>query len=89
VRFFPVLVFRKGNFRARVSAYTLFLRLTLFATRNALPVDFQNIIGLLEAREIDAGLWITHRSPLAAVLAVFTHWTEPESGVLKASIELG
>ncbi len=62
--------------------------LTLLATRNALPVDFQNIIGWMEHGEIDTAPWITHCASLDDVPALFESWTKPETGVLKAVIEL-
>src|SRR6185437_13090258 len=36
--------------------------LTLLATRNALPADFQNIIRLMETKVINTAPWITHRA---------------------------
>ncbi len=62
--------------------------MTLLATRNALPQDFKNILGWIENGEIDTSPWITHRAPLDEVLATFESWTKPQSGVLKALIEL-
>jgi 2-desacetyl-2-hydroxyethyl bacteriochlorophyllide A dehydrogenase len=62
--------------------------MTLLATRNALPGDFQRIIGWIENGEINTAPWITHRASLAEVPTIFESWTKPESGVLKAIIEL-
>ena len=62
--------------------------ITLLATRNALPQDFENIIGWIENGEIDTAPWITHRAPLDEIPALFQSWTQPESGVLKAVIEI-
>lgn len=62
--------------------------LSLLASRNALPGDFSRIINLIENDRIDTTPWITHRAPFAEVPAVFPHWTSPESGVLKAMIEV-
>lgn len=62
--------------------------MTLLATRNALPIDFQNIIRWAEHGEIDTSPWITHRAPLAAVPERFESWTKPQTGVLKAVIEI-
>ena len=75
------VTFNDPNFHKR--------ELTLFATRNALPEDFKRIIALVEAGRVDTRPWITHRAPLAAVPAEFESWTRPETGVLKAMIELG
>ena len=62
--------------------------MTLLATRNALPQDFANIIGWMERGEIDTQPWLTHRAPLAEVPTLFESWTRPETGVLKAVIEV-
>lgn len=62
--------------------------LTLMASRNARPEDFSRIIRLIGDGAIDTSPWITHRSPFLAVPDVFPDWVKPESGVLKAMIEL-
>jgi len=62
--------------------------LTLMGSRNARPEDFTRIIGLIESGKVDTTPWITHRSPFDGVPAVFPGWTRPETGVLKAMIEL-
>ncbi|MBC2602559.1 zinc-binding alcohol dehydrogenase family protein [Puniceicoccus vermicola] len=62
--------------------------LTLLGSRNARPEDFRNIIGMIENGRIDTTPWITHRAPLKEVPERFPEWTRPESGVLKAMIEV-
>jgi 2-desacetyl-2-hydroxyethyl bacteriochlorophyllide A dehydrogenase len=62
--------------------------MTLLASRNSTAADFTRIIGLMEQGRIDTTPWITHRAALADVPARFPGWLEPESGVLKAIIEL-
>lgn len=62
--------------------------LTLLASRNALPADFTRIIGLVGSGRIDTAPWITHRAPLSEVAAAFPSWTRPETGVIKAMIEV-
>jgi hypothetical protein len=32
--------------------------------------------------------WITHRAPFADAIAEFPHWACPETGVIKAMIEV-
>jgi alcohol dehydrogenase len=61
---------------------------TLLCSRNALPVDFDNIIGLIESGKINTGPWITHRTPFDSVIDAFPSFTRPETGVVKAIIEL-
>lgn len=62
--------------------------LSLLGSRNALPADFRRIIGLIEAGRIDTAPWITHRAGFEEAVGQFASWTEPESGVLKAMIEV-
>jgi threonine dehydrogenase-like Zn-dependent dehydrogenase len=61
---------------------------TLLCSRNALPQDFVNIIGLIENGKIDTRPWITHRIAFDNVIDVFPSYTKPETGVIKAIIEL-
>jgi 2-desacetyl-2-hydroxyethyl bacteriochlorophyllide A dehydrogenase len=62
--------------------------LTLLASRNALPEDFPRIIRLIEGGRIDTAPWITHRAPLDGLVGAFPAWTRPETGVIKAMIEV-
>lgn len=62
--------------------------MTLLATRNALPADFEQILALLQSGALDTGAWITHRAPLEDVPDQFQDWTDPQNGVLKAMIEI-
>jgi alcohol dehydrogenase len=62
--------------------------ITLKASRNALPSDFGRIIGLIENGTINTDPWITHRTSFDDVIGEFETFTRPESGVLKAIIEL-
>jgi len=62
--------------------------LTVFATRNACPEDFTRIIGLVESGRINTSPWITHRASFAEAVSDFPSWIKPESGVIKAMIEL-
>jgi 2-desacetyl-2-hydroxyethyl bacteriochlorophyllide A dehydrogenase len=64
------------------------LELTVLASRNARPDDFSRIISLIEAKRIDTSPWITHRAPLSGVVTEFPLWTKPETGVIKAMIEV-
>jgi 2-desacetyl-2-hydroxyethyl bacteriochlorophyllide A dehydrogenase len=62
--------------------------LSILASRNALSRDFSRIIGLIEAGTIDTGPWITHQVPFADTCDVFPRLLEPDSGVIKAVIEI-
>jgi 2-desacetyl-2-hydroxyethyl bacteriochlorophyllide A dehydrogenase len=61
---------------------------TLLGSRNALPQDFAHIINLIERNIVDTSPWITHRAPIDSVVAEFSRWILPETGVLKAVIEI-
>jgi 2-desacetyl-2-hydroxyethyl bacteriochlorophyllide A dehydrogenase len=75
------VTFNDPNFHRR--------ELTLLASRNALPADFKRIIRLIEAGRIDTTPWITHRGAFGDVPTLFPMWTKPESGVIKAMIDVG
>jgi alcohol dehydrogenase len=62
--------------------------ITLYASRNALPADFKRIIKLIEDGRIDTRPWITHRCAFDAVAENFPAYTKPETGVIKAMVEL-
>jgi 2-desacetyl-2-hydroxyethyl bacteriochlorophyllide A dehydrogenase len=74
------LTFSDPNFHRR--------ELTILASRNARPGDFSRIISLIEAKRIDTSPWITHRARLSDVVTEFPLWTNPETGVIKAMIEV-
>jgi len=74
------VTFNDPNFHRR--------ELTILASRNARPADFSRIISLIEAKRIDTSPWITHRAPLSDVVTEFPLWTKPETGVIKAMIEV-
>lgn len=61
---------------------------TLLCSRNALPRDFTRIIKLIEDGVIKTDPWITHRSTLDALPADFPAFTKPETGVIKAIVEV-
>jgi 2-desacetyl-2-hydroxyethyl bacteriochlorophyllide A dehydrogenase len=61
---------------------------TLLCSRNALPEDFDTIIRLIEDGRIDTRPWITHRASFDEVIDVFPSYTNPDTGVIKAIIEM-
>ncbi len=61
---------------------------TLLCSRNALPEDFTRIIGLIESGTIDTKPWITHRAAFDDVPALFPEYIKPETGVIKAVVEV-
>ena len=62
--------------------------MNLLASRNALPRDFPRIIGLIEDGTIDTVPWITNRLGFDEVNDCFESLIQPDSGVLKAIIEV-
>src|SRR5687767_6005975 len=63
-------------------------QLTILASRNALSADFSRIISLIEDGRINTGPWITHRVPFSQMITEFPGWLKPESGVIKAVVEM-
>jgi len=74
------LTFNDPNFHRK--------ELTLLASRNSRPGDFDRIIKMVEDGLIDTKPWITHRVGFERVVEEFPKWLAPDSGVLKAMIEL-
>ncbi len=62
--------------------------MTLLASRNAHPRDFTRIIKLIEEGKINTQPWITHQVKFDEMIAAFPTWLKPESGVIKAVVEL-
>jgi alcohol dehydrogenase len=62
--------------------------MTLLASRNAMPEDFDRIIQLIETGAIDTQPWITHRTGFDELIARFPSYTKPETGVIKAIVEV-
>lgn len=62
--------------------------MTLLASRNALPGDFDHIIQLIESGQIDTRPWITHRAGFTELIDVFPSYLKPETGVIKAIVEV-
>jgi alcohol dehydrogenase len=61
---------------------------TVKGSRNALPRDFSRIIKLIEDGTINTTPWITHRTSFDKVIGEFETFTKPDSGVIKAVIEV-
>jgi 2-desacetyl-2-hydroxyethyl bacteriochlorophyllide A dehydrogenase len=69
---------------------TLFHRkeISLLASRNALPTDFDYIIEQIETGKIDTMPWISHRADLEEFPEKIKEWLNPESKVIKAVLNL-
>lgn len=62
--------------------------LDILASRNALSKDFTRIISLIEEGKIDTKPWITHRTSFDDMIGEFESFTKPETGVIKAVVEI-
>lgn len=62
--------------------------MTAKGSRNSLPRDFGRIISLIEEGRIDTRPWITHRTGFADFIGNFPAYTKPETGVIKAIVEV-
>lgn len=62
--------------------------MSLMGSRNAHPADFARIIRLIEEERIDTKPWITHRCPFDELPRRFESFTKPETGAIKAVVEV-
>ena len=62
--------------------------ITLMATRNALPYEFQKIISLMEQNKIDINQWITHSSNFKEFPNTIEKWIDPDQMVIKGMISV-
>ena len=62
--------------------------LTVMSSRNATRRDLEYVIQSIQAGKVDAKVLITHRATMDQVIARFESWLQPETGVVKAIVEL-
>ena len=62
---------------------------TLMSSRNATRTDFEHVIHSMKNKEVNPATYITHRVLFKDVKDEFESWLNPESGVIKAMIEMG
>lgn len=60
--------------------------MTLLATRNATPADFEWVLSSMAAGSLDATAWLTHRATPEALTEQFGSWLLPATGVIKAML---
>ena len=60
--------------------------LSLLASRNATPSDFDWVIKCLQSGAINLAPWITHRASPESIVADFPTWLDPATGVIKAML---
>ena len=61
---------------------------TLLGSRNATPEDFAFVFATMREGLIPTAALNTHRATLDEVIAIFPLWMKPETGVIKAIIEV-
>jgi 2-desacetyl-2-hydroxyethyl bacteriochlorophyllide A dehydrogenase len=62
--------------------------LTLLASRAATNEEFEYVIQCLKGKLIDADSFITHRASFDEAIEEFQNWLKPESGIIKALIQI-
>ena len=60
--------------------------LDIRGSRNAMPEDFENVIGMLSAHTIDVSPLVTHRYPFAETGKALAFWHENTASVTKIII---
>jgi len=61
---------------------------TLLASRNAQPDDFAEVVRQIEAGRVPTRALNTHRGRLEDAVELFSQWSRPETGVIKAILEV-
>ncbi|SFU14008.1 2-desacetyl-2-hydroxyethyl bacteriochlorophyllide A dehydrogenase [Algoriphagus locisalis] len=61
---------------------------TLMSSRNATRADFDLVLEALASGQVSLDRYITHSVPFAKVKEDFKSWLEPETGVIKALVEV-
>ena len=62
--------------------------MTVFASRNSLPPDFDAIVKLMQEGKINTRPWVTHRTTFERYIADFPEATKPEAGMIKLMVEV-
>ncbi len=62
--------------------------LTLMSSRNATSADFDHVIASLQNGSVSLDGWVTHQATPEQLITDFESWTKPETGVIKAMLEL-
>lgn len=61
---------------------------TLMSSRNATRKDFEHVLTCMKKKQVDPAIYITHRVSFDDVKTEFRKWLKPESGVIKAMVNL-
>ncbi|CAG7624307.1 zinc-binding alcohol dehydrogenase family protein [Paenibacillus allorhizosphaerae] len=62
--------------------------MSILSSRNASRVDFEHVINSIRAGSIDTDSFVTHRVPFDEMIGAYETWLKPETGVIKAMVEL-
>ena len=63
--------------------------LTILCSRNATREDFARVTELMKSGVVVPSCMVTHRSSFEDMPKVFSDWIKPETGVVKAVVEVG
>jgi 2-desacetyl-2-hydroxyethyl bacteriochlorophyllide A dehydrogenase len=61
---------------------------TLMSSRNATRKDFEHVMRAMKNGDVDPARYITHRVAFDKVKSEFESWLDPETGVIKAMVEV-
>lgn len=61
---------------------------TLMSSRNATRADFEHVIASMKKKLVEPATYITHRVKFDEVKTNFESWLNPQTGVIKAIVEL-
>jgi 2-desacetyl-2-hydroxyethyl bacteriochlorophyllide A dehydrogenase len=62
--------------------------MTMMSSRNATRVDFERVIESIRSGHVDTSAFITHRSSFEDMIGSYDSWMKPETGVIKAMVEV-
>lgn len=61
---------------------------TLLSSRNATKDDFEHVVACLKDGSVKSGAFVTHTAKFSDLLETFETWVKPETGVIKAVVEM-
>jgi 2-desacetyl-2-hydroxyethyl bacteriochlorophyllide A dehydrogenase len=61
---------------------------TLLGSRNATLEDFEHVVSCLKDGRAKSGSFVTHTAKFSEFLTTFDDWVKPDSGVIKAVVEM-
>lgn len=61
---------------------------TLLGSRNATVEDFEHVVACLKDGSVKSGAFVTHTGKFENLIEDFQNWVKPETGVIKAVVEL-